>query len=81
MARLARVAVPGYCYHVTHRATRRSRIFFERLRVAMATGRPCGDETFVRIFAEKHNRLLLPQKPGPKPVPLDSDDALQESFR
>ena len=29
MAGLARVAVPGYCYHVTHRGNRRSRIFFE----------------------------------------------------
>ncbi|MGI8908634.1 MAG: hypothetical protein ACR2IE_19340 [Candidatus Sumerlaeaceae bacterium] len=29
MARLARVAVPGYCYHVTHKGNRRARIFFE----------------------------------------------------
>src|SRR5437899_1761627 len=29
MARLARVAVPGYCYHITHRGNRRARVFIE----------------------------------------------------
>ncbi len=29
MARLARVVVPGYAYHVTHRGNRREAIFFD----------------------------------------------------
>lgn len=29
MARLARVAVPGYCYPITYRGDRRSRVFIE----------------------------------------------------
>lgn len=39
-----------------------------RLRRSTHTGRPCGDLSFVEEFERKLNRLLQPQKPGPKPA-------------
>ncbi|MCE5230159.1 hypothetical protein LLG95_11240, partial [bacterium] len=39
----------------------------EELRAATRTGRPCGDETFVKRLEAELDRLLAPQKRGPKP--------------
>lgn len=41
------------------------------IRLATQTGRPSGSEDFVRRFEERLNRLLQPQKPGPKPTVVD----------
>jgi putative transposase len=38
----------------------------QRIRLSTHTGRPCGDSGFVQLFEEQLNRLLQPQKPGPK---------------
>ncbi len=45
---------------------------FEKIRAATQTGRPCGDQSFIRGFEEKLNRLLKPQKPGLKSTASDS---------
>jgi putative transposase len=39
----------------------------KRIRLSTQTGRPCGDKSFIEGFEEKLERLLTPQKPGPKP--------------
>ena len=49
-----------------------------RIRAATQTGRPCGDESFIQVFEDKLNRLLNPQKPGPKP--MANDDSTPDMF-
>ena len=39
----------------------------KRIRLCTQTGRPCGEKAFLQGFEEKLERLLTPQKPGPKP--------------
>jgi putative transposase len=42
----------------------------QRLRDRTFTGRPCGDETFIKEAERLLGRHLAPQKPGPKPQQL-----------
>ena len=46
----------------------------EAIRHATRTGRPCGSETFVRMLENRLDRLLAPQKRGPKPKTSQEDD-------
>jgi putative transposase len=39
----------------------------QAIRQATRTGRPCGSQTFVRMLEDRLDRLLAPQKRGPKP--------------
>jgi putative transposase len=44
------------------------------LRECTATGRPCGDEAFVKTIEERANRDFTRKKPGPKPK-IKSEEA------
>ena len=48
----------------------------ERLREATRTGRPAGDEEFVRCLEGSTKRILRPQKRGPKAAPAVPDGQL-----
>ena len=45
-----------------------------RIRDRTYTGRPCGDERFVKQVEAIVGRPLTPQKPGPKPRPKGSGE-------
>ena len=46
----------------------------EFLRTCTATGRPCGDDAFVRDLERLTQRRLLPAKRGPKPKPRQTEN-------
>jgi putative transposase len=46
----------------------------QRIRDRTFTGRPCGDDAFVRKAEHLLGRVLAPQKPGPKPKPGPESD-------
>ncbi len=63
MSRLARVAPPGYCYHVTHRGNRRARIFLE----------PGGREAYcgwLKRYADRHGLWIRAWRLMTNHVPL-----------
>ena len=47
----------------------------KRIRERTFTGRPCGNETFVREAERLIGRQLSPRKPGPKPKKAKPDDS------
>ena len=47
----------------------------QRIRERTFTGRPCGNETFVREPEQLIGRRLSPRKPGPKPKNTLTDDS------
>ena len=52
----------------------------KRLRTQTHTGRPCGDEDFVKRMEAVVGRPLAPRKPGPKPRgPQEEEDLLWSS--
>ena len=42
----------------------------KEIRKSIGTGRPLGDEAFIKVLEEKTGRLLARQKPGRKPKEL-----------
>jgi hypothetical protein len=44
----------------------------ERFRVHTRTGRPLGDPKFIQVAESLTGRVLAPQKPGRKPVNIDT---------
>ena len=48
----------------------------ERIRQSTFTGRPCGNESFVREAERRLGRHLAPQKPGRKPKVAVAADTL-----
>ena len=42
----------------------------KELRKSIGTGRPLGNESFLKILEEQTGRVLSKQKPGPKPKQL-----------
>ncbi len=51
-----------------------------RLRTATLTGRPCGDETFVKDLEQRLGRSLTPQKRGRKPKEVETDENQLDLF-
>jgi putative transposase len=50
--------------------------FEERIRQSTFTGRPCGNESFVRESERRLGRHLTPQKPGRKPKAAVAENRL-----